>query len=107
MLKLAIETRNRIYADFPGIRYYTELVTVDQQYYQLILEEKISTELGIDIFLCKDMWCARMLLRKSFKPGYRGIAKQRKPRKKETQKRKKKQIKNKSKTPDTYIKTKL
>lgn len=73
LLRLARAVRNMIYVDFPGIRYFTELVTADQLYYQLVLEEKVSKSIDMNIFLCKDMWCARTLLRESFKSGNRGI----------------------------------
>lgn len=43
-------------------RSWSNLSSNDQEYYQLLLEDKAARK-GMDIFLCKKMWCARNILR--------------------------------------------
>ena len=53
--------------DYPlDIKRWTMISPSDQQYYQLILEDKAAKK-GINIFQCKNGWCARNILQEVFK----------------------------------------
>lgn len=66
--KMALNIKHTaIDEDYPeDVKLWSSIGTNDQQYYQLLFEEKAAKK-GIKIFLCKRMWCARNMLQETFK----------------------------------------
>ena len=58
---------NFIDEDHPQIdKKWSSIPAIDQQYYQLIFEEKAFHK-GFNIYLCKDMWVAKNMLQEALK----------------------------------------
>lgn len=45
---------------------WSDLPSNDREYYQLLVEDKAAKR-GMDIFLCKNMWCAKNVLQEAIK----------------------------------------
>lgn len=45
---------------------WSDLPSNDREYYQLLVEDKAAKR-GMDIFLCKKMWCAKNVLQEAVK----------------------------------------
>ena len=51
----------------PNVYQWSQLGEVDKFYYAMVLEEKAADKCQLDIFRCKDQWCARCMLAEIFK----------------------------------------
>lgn len=53
---------------------------VDKDYYAVMLEDRVKQKLDLDIFQCKNKWCAKTLLQETFKAKKQAIARRTKRR---------------------------